>query len=64
MGKVESCNRIRDGYGDEVQRKWKDYSEFLYNIDTQEQIAVNMCGLMLLRAVITEERRLERLKYR
>ena len=23
---------------------WKEYFEDLYNIDTQEQVAVNMCG--------------------
>ena len=29
---------------DEVRRIWKEYFEDLYNIDTQEQVAVYMCG--------------------
>ena len=29
---------------DEVRRIWKEYFEDLYNIDTQEQDAVHMCG--------------------
>ena len=29
---------------DEVQRIWKEYFEDLYNIDTQKQVAVHMCG--------------------
>ena len=28
----------------EVWRIWKEYFEDLYNIDTQEQFAVHMCG--------------------
>ena len=49
-GKVERCNRIKDGNGrlaqgeDEVRKIWKDYFEDLYNMDTQEQVAVHMCG--------------------
>ena len=49
-GKVESCSRVKDGNGklaqgeDEVRRIWKKYFENLYNIDAQEQVAVNMCG--------------------
>ena len=41
---------IKDGNGRlvleevEVQRIWKEYYEDLYNIDTQEQVAVHMCG--------------------
>ena len=48
-GKAESCSRIKDGNGrlaqgeDEVRRIWK-YFEDLYNIDTQEEVTVNMCG--------------------
>ena len=48
--KVESCNRIKDENGklaqgeDEVQRIWKEYFEDLFNIDTQEQVTVHMCG--------------------
>ena len=49
-GKVESCNRIKDGNGRlslesvGVQRIWKEYFQDIYNIDTQEQAGVNMCG--------------------
>ena len=49
-GKVESCSRIKDGNGrlaqgeDEVRRIWKEYFEDLYNIDTQDQVTVHMCG--------------------
>ena len=48
--KVESCSRIKDGSGrlaqgeDEVRKIWKEYFEDLYNIDTQEEVAVHMCG--------------------
>ena len=28
----------------EVQRIWKEYYVDLYNIDTQEQVVVHMCG--------------------
>ena len=30
---------------DEVRRIWKDYFEDLYNMDTQEQVAVHIYGL-------------------
>ena len=46
---LESWSRIKDGNGrlaqgkDEVQKIWKNYFEYLYNIDTQEQVAVHMC---------------------
>ena len=49
-GKVEIPNRIKDGNGRsvleeaEVQRIWKEYDEDLYNINTQEEVAVHMCG--------------------
>ena len=49
-GKVENCSKIKDMNGmmpqgdDEVRRIWKKYFEDLYNIDTQEEIAVHMCG--------------------
>ena len=49
-GKVGSCSRIKNENGrlalgdDEVQSIWKDYFEDLYNIDSQGQIAVHMCG--------------------
>ena len=48
-GKKESCSRMEDGNGrlaeeeNEVGRNWKEYFEDLYNIDTQEQVAVHMC---------------------
>ena len=50
-GKVEICNRIKDGNGrleqgeDEVRKVWKEYFEDLYNIDTQKQVAVNTHGI-------------------
>ena len=50
VGKVESCSRIEDGNlrlaqgEDGVRRICKDYIEDLYNIDTQEQLTVHMCG--------------------
>ena len=48
IGKVESCNTIKDGNGRLAQGEdemiWKEYFEGLFNIDTQEQIAVNICG--------------------
>ena len=50
-GKAENSNRIKDGNGRlvlemaEVRRIWKEYYyEDLCNIDTQEQVAVHMCG--------------------
>ena len=42
--------KIKDGNGKlivaeyKVKRIWKDYFEDLYNMDIQEQVAVNMCG--------------------
>ena len=49
-GKVENSNRIKDGNSRlileevEMQRIWKEYFEGLYNIDTQTQGTVHMCG--------------------
>ena len=46
---MESCSRIKDGNGrlahgeNEVKKIWKEYFEDLYDIDTQEQVAVHMC---------------------
>ena len=54
-GKVESCSGIKDGNGrlaqgeDEVRKIWKEYFEDLYNIDTQEEVAVHMCGFDVIR---------------
>ena len=48
--KVENSSRIKEGSGRlaleeiKVQSIWKDYFEDLYNIDTQEEVAVSMCG--------------------
>ena len=47
---MENCKRIKDGNGRlaleevEVRRILKKYYEDLYNIYTQEQVAVHMCG--------------------
>ena len=49
-GKMESCSRVKDGNSrlaqeeDEERKIWKGYFEDLYNIDTQEKVAVPMCG--------------------
>ena len=49
-GKVESSSRKKDGNGslargeDKVQKIWKGYFENLYNLGTQEQVVVHMCG--------------------
>ena len=48
--KVERYSRIKDGNGrlaqgeNEVQRILKEYFKDLYNVDTQEQVAVLMYG--------------------
>ena len=48
---MKSCSRIKDRKGrlelreDEVQRLWMDYFQNLYNIHSQEQVAVHICGL-------------------
>ena len=70
-GKVESCTRIKDGNGglaqeeDESLKIWKDYFEDLYNIDTQEQIAVPIWALMAFGEVNTsEESQLQELRLR
>ena len=50
MGKVGSCRRVKDKDGrlaqgeDEVRMIWKEYFEVVYNIDTQEQVSVYICG--------------------
>ena len=47
---MEICSRIKDGNWrlaleeDEVRRIWKDCFEDLYDIGTQEQVVVHMCG--------------------
>ena len=54
-GKVGSYSGIKDGNGrlaqgeDEVLKIWKEYFEDLYNIDNQEQVAVNMWGFDWIR---------------
>ena len=34
---------------DEVRKVWKEYFEDLYNMDTQEQVAIHMCGFDRIR---------------
>ena len=70
-GKVEICSRIRDGNGklaqgdEEVRRIWKEYFEYLYNIDIQEQVGVHMCCFDgIRRGNAWEESYLEELKLR
>ena len=47
---MESCSRIKDGNvklaqgEDEARKIFKEYFEDLYNIHTQEEVVVNMCG--------------------
>ena len=49
----KEVSRIKDRSGkfargeNKVQRIWKYYFEELYNINTQEQVAVHMCGFDL-----------------
>ena len=49
-GKVKSCSRVKDGNGrlaegkDEARKMWKEFCEDLYNIDTQGEVAVHICG--------------------
>ena len=68
---MESCSRIKDGNGrlaqgkNEARKIWKEYFEDLYNIDTQEQDAVHMCGKMGFGQVTTsEESQLKELRLR
>ena len=50
-GKEESCSIIKGGNGRlalgtyEIRRIWMNYFEDLYNIDSQEEVAVHMWGL-------------------
>ena len=52
IGNCSGRSRIKDGNGRlvleevEVRRIWKKYFDDLYNIDTQELVAVHMCDLM------------------
>ena len=54
-GRVESCSRVKDGNGrlthgeDEARKIWKKYFEDLYNVNTQEEVAVLMCGFDVIR---------------
>ena len=47
---VQSCSRMKDENRRlaleelEVRSTWKEYFEDLYNIDTQELVAVHMCS--------------------
>ena len=48
-----------------MRKVWKEYFEDLYNIDTQEEVAVKMCGLDgIWRGITPEERQLEHLRLR
>ena len=69
--KVESCSRIKDGSvrlaqgEDEMRKIWKGYFEDLYNIDTQKEAAVHMCGFDgIWRGNYLEESQLEELRLR
>ena len=50
MRKEERCNILKNENGrlaqgeSEVRKIWEEYFEDQYNIDTQEQDAVHMCG--------------------
>ena len=63
--KVESCSRIKNGNGRLAQGEYEGFGKsflksFLYNIDTQEEVA-----LMGIREVTTsEESQLEELRLR
>ena len=54
-GILECCSRVKDGNGrlaqgeNEARRIWKEYFEDLYNINTQEEVAVHMCGFDWIR---------------
>ena len=60
-GKVENSNRIEDRNGRvvmeeaEVRKIWKEYYEDLYNIDTQELVAVTCVALKEFGEVTTSE---------
>ena len=41
---VNGSGRLVQGE-DKAQNIWKEYFEDLFNIDTQEEVVVNMCGL-------------------
>ena len=47
-GKRESCRRIKDGNGrlaqgeEEARKIWKRYFEDLYNIDSQQEVEVDI----------------------
>ena len=45
---VNGNGRLTQGE-DEVRRIWKKHFEDLYNIDTQDQVAVHICGFDLVR---------------
>ena len=54
-GKVKNCSEIKDENGRlaleevEVRRIWKEYFEDLYDIHTQEQVAVQMLCFEMIR---------------
>ena len=67
-GKVENCTRIKDGNGrlaqgeDEVRKTWKENFEGLYNIGTQERVAIHMMGFGEVTTL--EESQMEELRLR
>ena len=52
---MESCSRVKDWNGrlaqgeDEVRKIWMDNFEDLYSMDTQEDVAIHMCGFHWIR---------------
>ena len=54
-------NKGWDGNGrlaqgeEEMRRIWKEYFEDLYNIETQKQVGVHMCGFGGIRRGTTSE---------
>ena len=49
MEQEEDGNERLEQEEDEVQRIWREYFKDLYNIDTQEQVAVHICGFDRIR---------------
>ena len=46
-----------------MQKIWKEYFEDMYNIDTQEEVAVHMCGFDgIWRVTTLEESQLEEVR--
>ena len=46
-GNVENFGRVKEGIRKRKKSKdwtWKDYFQALYNMSTQEQVVIHMCG--------------------